>query len=212
MTFNLIDKLIPAGRSVAQRVGIQLGALLKAEFDNQYNLYGNEDRFNVDIYLNNHGIYQKYLEDAASTKALINILFDNAKLDTLINDGTADTTYIYRLQLVTRANANATSGEDGSIIGTDNMLELISIIEDIMTYYANMRPPIQLNNMHHIKISNYQVGSPQEYTSVDRCIGCVMEIEVAARKNPLLSDTNDLQGFNIELDYNNKIINLTIDT
>ena len=211
MTLKLIDKEI-TGQSTAQLVTQQLGALLKAEFDNQYNLYGNQDRFNVAIYLNNHGIYQKYLEDSTNQKALINILFANATLDSLLNNGTQEVIYTYRLQLVTRANTNVTTGDEATKLATDKMQELIFIISQIMTYYANMHPPLQLDLVHRVKIANYEVGQVQEYNSVDKNIGCSLDLEIKARENPLLSNTNNLQGFNIQLDYNNEIINLTIDT
>lgn len=211
MTLKLIDKQI-TGQSTAQLITQQLGALLKAEFNNQYNSYGNKDKFNVDIYLNNHGIYQKYLEDSTNQKALINILFTNATIDSLLNDGTQEVTYIYRLQLVTRANTNVTTGDEATKLATDKMQELIFIISQIMTYYANMHPPLQLDLVHNVKIANYEVGQVQEYTSVDKNIGCSLDLEIKARENPLLSNTNNLQGFNIELDYNNQIINLSIDT
>lgn len=211
MTLKLIDKEI-TGQSTAQLVTQQLGALLKAEFDNQYNLYGNKDKFNVAIYLNNHGIYQKYLEDSTNQKALINILFTNATIDSLLNDGTQEVTYTYRFQLVTRANTNVTTGDEATKLATDKMQELIFIISQIMTYYANMHPPLQLDLVHNVKIANYEVGQVQEYTSVDKNIGCSLDLEIKAREKPLLSNTNNLQGFNIKLDYNNKIINLTIDT
>ncbi len=45
MTLKLIDKEI-TGQSTAQLVTQQLGALLKADFDNQYNLYGHNDKYN----------------------------------------------------------------------------------------------------------------------------------------------------------------------
>ena len=211
MTLKLIDKEI-TGQSTAQLVTQQLGALLKAEFDNQYNLYGNQDRFNVAIYLNNHGIYQKYLEDSTNQKALINILFANATLDSLLDNGTQEVIYTYRLQLVTRANTNVTTGDEATKLATDKMQELIFIISQIMTYYANMHPPLQLDLVHRVKIANYEVGQVQEYNSVDKNIGCSLDLEIKARENPLLSNTNNLQGFNIQLDYNNEIINLTIDT
>ena len=211
MTLKLIDKEI-TGQSTAQLITQQLGALLKAEFDNQYNSYGNKDKFNVDIYLNNHGIYQKYLEDSTNQKALINILFTSANTDRLLSDGTQELTYSYKLQLVTRANTNVTTGDEAAKLATDKMQELIFIISQIMTYYANMHPPLQLDLVHRVKIANYEVGQVQEYNSVDKNIGCSLDLEIKARENPLLSNTNNLQGFNIELDYNNKIINLTIDT
>jgi hypothetical protein len=211
MTLELIDKEI-TGQSTAQLITQQLGALLKAEFDNQYSLYGNQDRFNVAIYLNNHGIYQKYLEDSTNQKALINILFTNATIDSLLNDGTQEAVYTYRLQLVTRANANVTTGDEATKLATDKMQELIFIISQIMTYNSNMHPPLQLDLVHRVKIANYEVGQVQEYTSVDKNIGCSLDLEIKARENPLLSNTNNLQGFNIQLDYNNKIINLNIDT
>lgn len=211
MTLKLIDKEI-TGQSTAQLVTQQLGALLKAEFDNQYNSYGNKDKFNVDIYLNNHGIYQKYLEDSTNKKALINILFTNATIDSLHNDGTQEAIYTYRLQLVTRAATNVTTGDEATKLATDKMQELIFIISQIMTYYANMYPPLQLDLVHRVKIANYEVGQVQEYNSVDKNIGCSLDLEIKAREKPLLSTANDLQGFNMELDYNNEIINLTIDT
>mgnify|MGYP005990223305 CR=1 FL=1 len=211
MTLKLIDKEI-AGQSTAQLITQQLGALLKAEFDNQYNSYGNKDKFNVAIYLNNHGIYQKYLEDSTNQKALINILFTNATIDSLLNDGTQEVIYTYRLQLVTRAATNVTTGDEATKLAADKMQELIFIISQIMTYYANMYPPLQLDLVHRVKIANYEVGQVQEYTSVDKNIGCSLDLEIKARENPLLSTPNDLQGFNIKLDYDNKIINLTIDT
>jgi len=211
MTLKLIDKEI-TGQSTAQLITQQLGALLKAEFDNQYNSYGNKDKFNVAIYLNNHGIYQKYLEDSTNQKALINILFTNATIDSLLNDGTQEVIYTYRLQLVTRAATNVTTGDEATKLATDKMQELIFIISQIMTYYANMHPPLQLDLVHRVKIANYEVGQVQEYTSVDKNIGCSLDLEIKARENPLLSTANDLQGFNIKLDYNNEIINLTIDT
>ena len=212
MTLKLIDKEI-TGQSTAQLVTQQLGGLLKAEFDNQYNLYGNKDKFNVDIYLNNHGIYQKYLEDSTNQKALINILFTNATLDNLLSDGTQEAIYTYRLQLVTRAATNVTTGDEATKLATDKMQELIFIISQIMTYYANMYPPLQLDLVHRVKIANYEVGQVQEYNSVDKNIGCSLDLEIKARENPLLSTANDLQGFNIQLDYNtNEIINLTINT
>jgi hypothetical protein len=254
MTLKLIDKEI-TGQSTAQLITQQLGALLKAEFDNQYNSYQNKDKFNVAIYLNNHGIYQKFLEDninknieeyanlgafpaigetakiylATDTgfkyrwsiinnaynrvpQALINILFTNATTDSLLNDGTQEVVYTYRLQLVTRANTNVTTGDEAAKLATDKMQELIFIISQIMTYYANMHPPLQLDLVHRVKIANYEVGQVQEYNSVDKNIGCSLDLEIKARENPLLSTANDLQGFNMELDYDNKIINLTIDT
>lgn len=211
MTLKLIDKEI-TGQSTAQLITQQLGALLKAEFDNQYNLYDNKDKFNVAIYINNHGIYQKYLEDSTNQKALINILFTNATIDSLLNDGTQEAVYTYRLQLVTRANANVTTGDEATKLATDKMQELIFIISQIMTYYSNMHPPLQLDLVHRVKIANYEVGQVQEYTSVDKNIGCSLDLEIKARENPLLSNTNNLQGFNIKLNYNNEIINLTIDT
>lgn len=211
MTLKLIDKEI-TGQSTAQLVTQQLGALLKAEFDNQYNSYGNQNRFNVAIYLNNHGIYQKYLEDSTNQKALINILFTNATIDSLLNDGTQEVIYTYRLQLVTRAATNVTTGDEATKLATDKMQELIFIISQIMTYYANMHPPLQLDLVHRVKIANYEVGQVQEYNSVDKNIGCSLDLEIKAREKPLLSTANDLQGFNMELDYNNEIINLTIDT
>ena len=211
MTLKLIDKEI-TGQSTAQLITQQLGALLKAEFDNQYALYEQKDKFNVDIYLNNHGIYQKYLEDSTNQKALINILFTNATIDSLLNDGTQEVIYTYRLQLVTRANTNVTTGNEATKLATDKMQELIFIISQIMTYYANMYPPLQLDLVHRVKIANYEVGQVQEYNSVDKNIGCSLDLEIKARENPLLSNTNNLQGFNIQLDYNNEIINLTIDT
>ena len=211
MTHKLIDKEI-TGQSTAQLITQPLGALLKAEFDNQYNLYDNKDKFNVDIYLNNHGIYQKYLEDSTNQKALINILFTNATLDNLLSDGTQEAIYTYRLQLVTRANANVTTGDEATKLATDKMQDLIFIISQIMTYYSNMHPPLQLDLVHRVKIANYEVGQVQEYTSVDKNIGCSLDLEIKARENPLLSNTNNLQGFNIKLNYNNEIINLTIDT
>ena len=211
MTLKLIDKEI-TGQSTAQLITQQLGALLKAEFDNQYALYEQKDKFNVDIYLNNHGIYQKYLEDSTNQKALINILFTNATIDSLLNDGTQEVIYTYRLQLVTRANTNVTTGNEATKLATDKMQELIFIISQIMTYYANMYPPLQLDLVHRVKIANYEVGQVQEYNSVDKNIGCSLDLEIKARENPLLSNTNNLQGFNIKLDYNNEIINLTIDT
>jgi len=211
MTLKLIDKEI-TGQSTAQLITQQLGALLKAEFDNQYTLYGNKDKFNVDIYLNNHGIYQKYLEDSTNQKALINILFTNATTDSLLSDGTQEVIYTYRLQLVTRAATNVTTGDEATKLATDKMQELIFIISQIMTYYANMYPRLQLDLVHNVKIANYEVGQVQEYNSVDKNIGCSLDLEIKARENPLLSNTNNLQGFNIELDYYNEIINLTIDT
>ncbi len=211
MTLKLIDTEI-TGQSTAQLITQQLGALLKAEFDNQYNLYGNQDKFNVDIYLNNHGIYQKYLEDSTNQKALINILFTNATTDSLLSDGTQEVIYTYRMQLVTRAATNVTTGDEATKLATDKMQELIFIISQIMTYYANMYPRLQLDLVHKVKIANYEIGQVQEYNSVDKNIGCSLDLEIKAREKPLLSNTNNLQGFNIELDYNNKIINLTIDT
>ena len=84
MTLKLIDKEI-TGQSTAQLITQQLGALLKAEFDNQYNLYSNQKINLMLLYtLNNHGIYQKYLEDSTNQKALINILFTNATIDSLL--------------------------------------------------------------------------------------------------------------------------------
>jgi len=209
MTLKLIDKEI-TGQSTAQLITQQLGALLKAEFDNQYTLSSNKDKFNVAIYLNNHGIYQKYLEDSTNQKALINILFTNATIDSLDDDGTQEATYTYTLQLVTRANTNITTGDDATKLAADKMQELIFILSQIMTYYANMK--LQLNLVHRAKIANYQIGQVQEQKGVDKNIGCSLDIEVKAREKPLLSDANDLQGFDMELDYNNEIINLTIDT
>jgi hypothetical protein len=211
MTLKLIDKEI-TGQSTAQLITQQLGALLKAEFDNQYNLYGNKDKFNVAIHLNNHGIYQKFLEDSTNQKALINILFTNATTDNLLNDGTQEVTYTYRLQLVTRANTNVTTGDEATKLATDKMQELIFIISQIMTYYANMHPPLQLGLVHRVKIANYEVGQVQEQKGVDKNIGCSLDLEIKARENPLLSTANDLQGFNMELDYYNEIINLTLNT
>jgi hypothetical protein len=211
MTLKLIDKEI-TGQSAAQLITQQLGALLKAEFDNQYNLYGNKDKFNVDIHTNDHGIYQKYLEDSTNKKALINILFTNATLDTLLSDGTQEAIYTYRMQLVTRANTNVTTGDEATKLATDKMQELIFIISQIMTYYSNMHPPLQLDLVHKVKIANYEIGQVQEYNSVDKNIGCSLDLEIKAREKPLLSTANDLQGIDIELDYNNEIINLTIDT
>jgi hypothetical protein len=252
MTLKLIDKEI-TGQSTAQLITQQLGALLKAEFDNQYNSYGNKDKFNVAIYLNNHGIYQKFLEDninknieeyanlaafpatgetakiylATDTgfkyrwsiinntynkvpQALINILFTNATLDYPSGDGTQEATYTYTLQLVTRAATNVTTGDEATKLAADKMQELIFTLSQIMTYYANMN--LQLNLVHRVKIANYQIGQVQEQTGVDKNIGCSLDLEIKARENPLLSNTNNLQGFNIKLNYNNEIINLTIDT
>lgn len=252
MTLKLIDKEI-TGQSTAQLITQQLGALLKAEFDNQYNVYGNKDKFNVDIYLNNHGIYQKFLEENINknieeyanlasfpaigetakiylaidtgfkyrwsiinndynrlSQSLINILFTNATLDYPDSDGTQEATYTYTLQLVTRANTNITTGDEATKLAADKMQELIFIISQIMTYYANMN--LQLNLVHRVKIANYQIGQVQEQKGVDKNIGCSLDIEVKAREKPLLSDTNNLQGFNIQLDYKNEIINLTLDT
>jgi len=209
MTLKLIDKEI-TGQSTAQLITQQLGALLKAEFDNQYNSYGNKDKFNVAIYLNNHGIYQKFLEDSTNQKALINILFTNATLDYPSDDGTQEATYTYTLQLVTRANTNINTGDEATKLAADKMQELIFVLSQIMTYYANMN--LQLSLVHRVKIANYQIGQVQEQKSVDKNIGCSLDLEIKARENPLLSNTNNLQGFNIQLDYNNEIINLTIDT
>ena len=252
MTLKLIDKEI-TGQSTAQLITQQLGALLKAEFDNQYNSYGNKDKFNVAIYLNNHGIYQKFLEENINknleeyadlaafpatgetakiylaidtgfkyrwsiinntynriSQALINILFTNATLDYPSDDGTQEATYTYTLQLVTRANTNVTTGDEATKLAADKMQELIFIISQIMTYYANM--DLQLGLVHKAKIANYQIGQVQEQKGVDKNIGCSLDLEIKARENPLLSTANDLQGFNMELDYYNEIINLTIDT
>jgi hypothetical protein len=209
MTLKLIDTEI-TGQSTAQLITQQLGALLKAEFDNQYNLYGNKDKFNVDIHTNDHGIYQKYLEDKTNQKALINILFTNATLDDPLSDGTQEATYTYTLQLVTKAATNVTTGDKATKLGADKMQELIFIISQIMTYYVNRG--LQLNLVHKVKIANYQVGQVQEQKSVDKNIGCSLDLEIKAREKPLLSTANDLQGIDMELDYNNKMINLTIDT
>ena len=211
MTLKLIDKEI-AGQSTAQLITQQIGAIFKAEFVNQYTVYGNQDKFNVDIYLNNHGIYQKFLEDSDNQKSLINILFTNASSDNLLSDGTQNVTYTCRLQLVTRAHTNVTTGNSATKLATDKMQELLFIINQIMTYYTNMHPPLQLNMVHHVKLANYEIGQVQEYHSVDRNIGCSVEIEIKAKENPLFSDVNILQGFNLQLDYDNKILNLIIDT
>ena len=96
MTLKIIDKEI-AGQSTAQIITTQLGIILKTEFTNQFNTYNQQAKFDVDIYLNNHSIYKKYLEDPAKVNSLINVLFTNATTDSLLSNGTIDITYNYKL-------------------------------------------------------------------------------------------------------------------
>ena len=211
MTLKIIDKEI-AGQSTAQIITTQLGIILKTEFTNQFNTYNQQAKFDVDIYLNNHSIYKKYLEDPAKVNSLINVLFTNATTDSLLSNGTIDITYNYKLQLITRANANTTLDEGATKIAADKMQELIFIITQIFTYHANMNPPLQLNNIHNLALSSYEVGALDENNTIDKYIGCMFNLKITAREYPLLSNINILQGFNIELDYNNKIIKLITDT
>lgn len=211
MTLKIIDKEI-AGQSTAQIITTQLGIILKTEFTNQFNTYNQQAKFDVDIYLNNHSIYKKYLEDPAKVNSLINVLFTNATTDSLLSNGTIDITYNYKLQLITRANANTTLDEGATKIAADKMQELIFIITQIFTYHANMNPPLQLNNIHNLALSSYEVGALDESNTIDKYIGCMFDLKITAREYPLLSNINILQGFNIELDYNNKIIKLITDT
>ena len=157
-------------------------------------------------------IYKKYLEDPAKVNSLINVLFTNATTDSLLSNGTIDITYNYKLQLITRANANTTLDEGATKIAADKMQELIFIITQIFTYHANMNPPLQLNNIHNLALSSYEVGALDESNTIDKYIGCMFDLKITAREYPLLSNINILQGFNIELDYNNKIIKLITDT
>ena len=211
MTLKIIDKEM-AGQSTAQIITTQLGIILKTEFTNQFNTYNQQAKFDVDIYLNNHSIYKKYLEDPAKVNSLINVLFTNATTDSLLSNGTIDITYNYKLQLITRANANTTLDEGATKIAADKMQELIFIITQIFTYHANMNPPLQLNNIHNLALSSYEVGALDESNTIDKYIGCMFDLKITAREYPLLSNINILQGFNIELDYNNKIIKLITDT